>query len=331
MLNKKLLAGFALAASASLVLAGCSTTASESAGGEECVDKPVEKILFDYPFTALPVYPPLVNYINIEAEKQGVEVVYTNDDMSLEKQVTNLNSYLNDDTIDAVVSFPADPASLEGIAKQYMDQCTYWVSYGGDLENQDATLQFSFFESGRLLGEDAGKFINEQLGGNAKVLVLEDLTIQIGQERSAGIYEGLEATAPNAEIVAKEQAITPDQGLTAAAAALAANPDIDVVVAAVGDAAQGAYQALVAAGRSETDPNTYVGGVDPVLFLAQAMADGKFARAISMFNFVDLANSVVIVPVELGQGVDTKGVDLPAFLITKDSPELPDIIKGLGG
>ena len=329
MRNKKILGALAVAASAALVLSGCSTTADEAAN-VTCEDKPVEKILFDYPFTALPVYSSLVAIVEARAAEQGVEVVFTNDDMDLAKQVTNLNSYMNQDDIDAVVSFPADPASLESIAKQYMDKCKYWVSYGGDLDNQHATLQFSFEASGRMLGEDAGKWINENLGGEANILVLEDQTIQIGQERSAGLVAGLSAIAPNAKIVATEQAITPDQGLTAAAAALAKNPEINVVVAAVGDAAQGAYQALVAAGRSETDAKVYVGGIDPNLFLVKAMKEGKFVRAIASFSFVDLANSVIDVPIELGNGNKDASVDLPASLITPAS-DLDTLIAQLGG
>jgi ribose transport system substrate-binding protein len=332
MLKKKIYVPLILTAVTSLALSGCSTTTSESAdAGAACENSPVEKILFDYPFTALPVFASLVALVDVQAAEQGIEVVYTNDDMDLAKQVTNLNSYLNDESIDAVVSFPVDPASLEGIAKQYMDACTYWVSYGGDLENQDASLQFSFEESGRLVGEHAGNFINDRLGGTAKVLILGDKTIQLGQERTAGLIAGLMEIAPDAEIVAQEQAITPDQGLTVTAAALAKNPDIDIVLAAAGDAAQGAFQALVAAGRSETDEKVYVGGVDPNAFLIQAMLDGKFSRSLANFSFGDLAKSVVDVPIALGQGDSTNGVDLPAVLLTVDSPDLKEVLAQLGG
>lgn len=323
----------ASAAVAGLIFTGCSTTTADDAGQDPAAATergPVDKILFDYPFTALPVYGAIVSIVEARAAEKGVEVVFTNDEMDLQKQVTQLNSFLTSD-VDAVVSFPVDPASLESIATQYRDAGKYWVTYGGDMQNQDATLQFSFYDSGHQLGQDAAQWALDNVGPNAKVIVLSETERQIGQERTQGILDGLNETAPDLEIVAEQQAVTPDDGLSVTTTLLAQHPDVNVVVAAVGDAAQGAYQALVASGRSEDDAQTYVGGLDPNLFLFQKMRDGGFFRAATYFSLEDLVANVIDIPVALGEGDEDASVDIPVTLVTADDPKLSDYIAELGG
>ncbi|MCZ2850863.1 sugar ABC transporter substrate-binding protein [Modestobacter sp. VKM Ac-2978] len=314
-----------------LALTGCSTTsesgtaAATPAGG----DTEVDKILFDFPFTSLPIYSVLSQQMQDYAEEQGVTVEFTNDNSDLSTQVSNLTTYLNSD-VDAVVSFPMDPASIDSIAQQYLDAGKYWVTYGGDLENQSSTLQFSFTESGRMLGEDAGRWAQENLGEPPTVLVLEDQLTQIGQERTNGILEGLRNAAPDAEIVAQQQAVTPQEALTVTNSVLAANPDVDMVLAAVGDAAQGAYQALLSSGRAADDPETYVGGLDGNLSLFQAMQEGDFVRGVVTVKSEDIVKATIDIPLALGRGEEPE-TDVPVYLVTPDSPDLQEYVTAFGG
>ncbi|SHN38165.1 sugar ABC transporter substrate-binding protein [Cryptosporangium aurantiacum] len=319
----------ALTSVLALVLTGCSTTA-ETGTADSSGPREVDKILVDYPFTALPVYAALQTATKAYADQQGVEVVFTNDNMDLSTQVTNLTTHLRQDE-DAVVCFPADPASIESIAKQYRDAGKYWVTYGGDLKNQDSTLQFSFEKSGQMLGENAGQWAVEHLGGQGTVLILEDMTIQLGQERTKGIVDGLKKAAPNLKIVAQQQAITPEQGLSVTNAVLSKNPDIDIVLAAAGDAAQGAYQALLSKGRAATDAKTYVGGLDGNLFLFQQMKAGHFVRALVTVKTEDIAKAIVDIPRALGEGKTDIQTDVPVYLVTPDSADLDEYIATFGG
>lgn len=328
-----------LTAMASVVIAGlalsaCSTTAADDAGSGPTAapsDRgPVTKILFDYPFTALPVYGAIVNIVEQRAAEKGVEVTFTNDEMDLQKQVSQLTSNLTSD-VDAVVSFPVDPASLESVAQQYRDGGKYWVTYGGDMTNQDATLQFSFYQSGYDLGKDAAEWALKNVGPDAKVIVLSETERQIGQERTQGLLDGLKEAGPDLQIVGQQQAVTPDDGLSVTTTLLAQNPDVNVVVSAVGDAAQGAYQALVASGRAENDAKTYVGGLDPNLFLLQKMKDGNFFRAATYFSLKDLVDNVIDIPIALGEGKADASVDLPVTVVTVDDPDLSSYITELGG
>ncbi|MFJ2367973.1 sugar ABC transporter substrate-binding protein [Microbacterium sp. NPDC087665] len=320
----------ALAAVSAIVLAGCSIDEAPSADTPDTgASGEVDKILFDYPFTALPVYASLTQAVADYAETQGIEVVFTNDNMDLATQVSQLTTHLGSD-IDAVVSFPMDNAAVQTVAKQFIDDGTLWITYGGDLDEQSSSLQFSFHDSGMTLGEDAGEWITENLDGDAKVLVLGDMSIQLGQERTTGILDGLEASAPDAEII-EQQAITPDEGLSVTSAVLAQHPDIDVVVATSGDAAAGAYQALIASGRPADDANTYVGGLDGNLTLYQEMKAGNFVRGVVTVKSSELAQAIVDFPVKLGKGEATERFDVPVYFVDADSADLDDYIVELGG
>lgn len=324
----------ALAVSA-LVLTGCSTTTADDAaaggGSSPSADRGgVKKILFDYPFTFLPVYGAIRGIVEKTAADAGVEVTFTNDDGDLQKQVSQLTSNLGGD-IDAVVSFPVDPSSLESIAQQYKDAGKYWVTYGGDMKNQDASLKFSFYKSGHDLGVNAAQWALDNVGPNAKVIIVSDRSRQIGSERTQGILDGLKETAPDLQIVGDQQAVAPDEALSVTTALLAKDPDVNLVLTSVGDAAQGAYQALVASGRAEDDPKTYVGGLDPNLFGLQKMSEGKFFRAATYFSLSELVSNVINIPVSLGKGEKDASVDLPVEIVTADNPNLKKYITELGG
>ena len=170
--------------------------------------------------------------VDARATKRGFEVSFTTDGMDLQKRVSQLRSNRGS-AVDAVVSFPVAPASLESVAQQYRAAGKYWVTYGGDMTNQDATLQFSFYQSGYDLGKDAAEWALKNVGPNAEVIVLSETERQIGQERTQGLLDGLKETGPDLQIVGEQQAVTPDDGRSVTTTLLAQHPYVNVVVSAV--------------------------------------------------------------------------------------------------
>lgn len=317
---------------ATLALAACGTTTEQNASAPMASSGTVDTVLFDYPYTALPVYQVLVSAAKARAAERGVTLETTNDNMDLSTQVSTLNTWLAKRP-DAVVSFPMDPAAIDGIAASFRSQGSLWITYGGDLKNQDASLQFSFYDSGVELGKHAGEWANQHLQGKGKALLLIDDTIQLGRERSKGILDGLAQTAPGVQVVAKQQGITPDQGLSVTNSVLSQNPDVNIVLAAAGDAAQGAYQSLIASGRSATDASTYVGGLDGNLSLLQAMKRGEFVRGLTTIDPVQIGNAVIDVPLDVAAGTLARGevFNVDVDLVTPDYPGLDALITAFGG
>lgn len=321
--------GVMLAAASALALAvtGCGTTSASKPSAAAAGHKP--RILVDYPFTALPIYTLMARSARQIAAKKGVDLEFTNDNMDLQKQVGNLETYLNQG-VDAVVSFPMDPASVEGVAQRYIAAGKPWVTYGADMKHQSATIKFSFEKSGEMLAGDAGEWMKQAPNGRRKVLILSDSTTQLGRERTAGMVEGIKKAAPDA-VVLKQEAVTPDQGLTATSAVLAKNRDLNVVLGVSGDAAQGAFQALLQAGRAKRDTKTYVGGLDGNLYDLQQMRAGTFMQGLVITPVPVLANAIVGVPLALVRGQSDASVNLPVQLIKPGNPKLGELIKQFGG
>jgi ribose transport system substrate-binding protein len=205
--------------------------------------------------------------------------------------------------------------ATEKIAKAALDAGLIWVTYGGSLQNQSADIQFSFLEGGRLLGESAARWANEALGGRGKIAFLIDETIQLGRDRTSGMVDAFTKAAPGVEVVAREQAIDPDTGLSKSSAILAKHPDLNIILGVTDAAAYGGFKALQQAGRAATDARTFVGGQDGAAPSLLAIKQGTFYRASAALAPDEIAAAVVDVPMAVAAGKADPSVDVPITLV----------------
>ncbi|WP_327699487.1 sugar ABC transporter substrate-binding protein [Streptomyces sp. NBC_00459] len=307
-------------AALALAAAGCSAPGSSAASsGQKAADgkgsgDPLTKIGLDYPFTQLPLYATLVKLSTAAAKKHGVTLLTTSDGSSPDTQATNLNTWVARKT-PAIVSFPMVFEATEAIAKAALDAGLIWVTYGGTLENQSADIRFSFREGGALLGEAAAKWALENLGGKGKIAFLTDATIELGRERTKGMVDAFTKLAPGVDVVAQEQAIDPDTGLTKTKAILAKHPDLNLVLGVTDAAAYGGYKALEQTGRAKDDAKTFVGGQDGAAPSLLAIKQGTFYRASAALAPQDIANAIVDVPLAVAAGKANPGVEVPIALV----------------
>lgn len=295
-------------------------SATASSGG-----KKLTSVAFDYPFTFLPVYAAVTKFAKQHAGDVGVDLKLTSDNAKLETQVANLTTLINQKT-PAIVSFPLETASLEKQAKAARAAGTIWVTYGGNLQNQDASITFSFLKGGQLLGEVAAAWAQHNLGGKGTVAFLVDNVIELGRLRTQGMVEAFTKAAPNMRVVAKQQAISPDQALTATNAILSSHPDVNVILAVTDDAGTGAYQALTQRGRAASDPKTFLGGQDGGKGALQLIQKGTFYRASAALAVKDIGYAVIDVPKAVAAGSAHPSKDVPITLVQKGSPKLASLL-----
>ncbi|MFI5800311.1 sugar ABC transporter substrate-binding protein [Streptomyces sp. NPDC051677] len=312
------LSGGALTATL-LGAAGCSApddgaSSAQAAGASAAGPKTLTKIGLDYPFTQLPLYSTLVKLSSAAAKKHGVSLLTTSDAGSADTQATNLNTWVSQKT-QAIVCFPMVFEATESIARTALDAGLIWVTYGGSLEHQSADIQFSFLKGGTLLGEAAAKWANEQLGGKGKIAFLTDSTIQLGRERTKGMIDAFTKAAPGVDVVAQEQAIDPDTGLSKSRAVLAKHPDLNLILGVTDAAAYGGYKALQQTGRKTADARTFVGGQDGAAPSLLAIKQGTFYRASAALAPQDIANAIVDVPLAVAAGKANPSVQVPVTLV----------------
>ncbi|GGN12172.1 sugar ABC transporter substrate-binding protein [Streptomyces fuscichromogenes] len=304
------LATTALTATACSAPAKATASAKPSASG----GKDLTKIGLDYPFTQLPLYSTLVRLSTAAAKKHGISLITTSDNAGADTQATNLRTWVTQ-KVPAIVSFPMVFEAAEPIARQALDAGLIWVTYGGSLDHQSADIKFSFSKGGTLLGEAAAKWAQQKLGGKGKIAFLTDSTIELGRERTKGMIDAFTKAAPGVDVVAQEQAIDPDTGLSKTKAILARHPDLNLVLGVTDAAAYGAFKALQQAGRSTDDAKTFVGGQDGAAPSLLAIRQGTFYRASAALAPDDIAAAIVDVPRAVAAGKSHPSVEVPIALV----------------
>ncbi|HKT01837.1 MAG TPA: sugar ABC transporter substrate-binding protein [Rugosimonospora sp.] len=306
-------------AATAAVLAACSGPSTAGTGGGPVATasaRRLTKIGLDYPFTQLPLYATLVKLATAAGRTHGIELVTTSDASRPDTQATNLAAWVSQQ-MPAIVSFPMVFEATETVAKSALDTGLIWVTYGGSLQHQSADIQFSFLKGGTLLGQAAAQWANQALGGKGKVAFLTDATIQLGRDRTKGMVDAFTAGAPGVDVVAREQAIDPDTGLSKTKAILAKHPDLNLVLGVTDAAAYGGFKALQQAGRAGDDPKTFVGGQDGAAPSLIAIKQGTFYRASAALAPHDIASAIVDVPLAVAAGTANPSVDVPIVLVQK--------------
>ncbi|MEU0167610.1 sugar ABC transporter substrate-binding protein [Streptomyces iakyrus] len=308
----------ALSAATALTAAGCSAPENTAASAKPARSggTRLTKIGLDYPFTQLPLYSTLVKLSTAGAKRHGISLLTTSDNASADTQATNLNTWIARE-VPAIVSFPMVFEAAEPIAKAALDAGLIWVTYGGSLHHQSADIRFSFREGGTLLGAAAAQWAQEHLGGKGKIAFLTDSTIELGRERTKGMIDAFTKAAPGVDVVAREQAIDPDTGLSKTKAILAKHPDLNLVLGVTDAAAYGGFKALQQAGRTKDDAKTFVGGQDGSAPSLLAVKQGTFYRASAALAPKDIAAAIVDVPRAVAAGKADPSAQVPITLVQR--------------
>ncbi|KJK40637.1 carbohydrate-binding protein [Streptomyces variegatus] len=308
----------ALSAATALSAAGCSAPENTAASAKPSRSggTRLTKIGLDYPFTQLPLYSTLVKLSTAQAKRHGISLLTTSDNASADTQAGNLNTWVAR-KVPAIVSFPMVFEAAEPIAEAALDAGLIWVTYGGSLQHQSADIRFSFREGGTLLGAAAAKWAQEHLGGKGKIAFLTDSTIELGRERTKGMIDAFTKAAPGVDVVAREQAIDPDTGLSKTKAILAKHPDLNLVLGVTDAAAYGGFKALQQTGRAKDDARTFVGGQDGSAPSLLAVKQGTFYRASAALAPKDIAAAIVDVPRAVAAGQADPSAEVPVTLVQR--------------
>ena len=162
--------------------------------------------------------------------------------------------------VDGIIILPAEPNALEASIRAAMDKGIMIISIFDRLNEYDSYAAFDPWTYGNLLGEEAGKWIASELNGQAEVGMLTYNTMPAVQVRQQGMSDGMHKHAPDAEIVAQQDAAAPDEGMAVTESFLQAFPKMKVVMGINDGGAIGAFQAFVSANKA--GPDVFVGGTD---------------------------------------------------------------------
>ncbi len=222
----------------------------------------------------------LNNGFKAKAEELGAETIFCINELNPEKHV-KCGEDLLAAGVDALIQAPADPASFKAVADMFVAKGIPVINDGSPQPKMDGVVPFIGTDSlggGELAGQFAGNWINENLGGKAVVATLDLPTFTDCVARVDGFEKGLAATAPEAEIVVRQNGygLRP-KALEVMENILQGNPEIDVVFGCNDDSALGAMSAMEAAGKDPT--KSLVIGFDGTNDAFRAIQAGGMFRA----------------------------------------------------
>jgi ribose transport system substrate-binding protein len=309
----------AIVAVLATALSATSATArpSESSGASGSANKSIAVV---FPNSSNPIVQIVLDGAKEQAKKRGYKLYINDPGNDLNKQVSAVESFIQR-KVGAIVSVVPEPKVFEKIAAKARRNGVVWVTYADTLENEDATLTWRHYEGGYGLGKEAARWINETLGGQAKVAILTFEQGAWARYRRRGMEAALAKLAPNAVIVAKQDGgLAAPDGSKVIDSVLQANPDLNVVLSIADTGSEGAYQALLNAGRAKDDPKTFVGGLDGSERAYELILENTFYRATDALRLSDIGRAMIDGPANIIATGKKRDIIVPYTLLTRSTP-----------
>lgn len=208
-----------------------------------------------------------------KAKALGYNLVVDDPGQDLNRQLNTINTWIQQ-RYPALIAVTLNPSVFGNVVKRADQNKVKWITYGSSLPGQAGEINMEQLSGGQTIGRLAGKWITDKLGGKGKVALLTYRQGAWAREREKGIVAGLKATAPGAQIVARQDALSETDGLSTMNTMLQAHPDLNAVLAVEETASEGAYQAFLDKGHKANDPKVFIGGIDGTLKALKLLKQG---------------------------------------------------------
>ncbi len=262
-----------------------------------------------------------INTAKAEAKKQGYKLLVDDPGKDNTKQLSTIETWINQG-VGTIVIQPLSTEPFEAVAIKARKKGIKWIVYANAMKNQDATLGFDHIQGGTQIATEAGKYITDKLGGKAEVAILTFTSGAWAQKRQKGIEDALLKAAPGATIVARQDALSKNDGVNVAGPLFQAHPNLSVVLAVEEDATEGVYQWLTTNGKEKNDPKIFLAGIDGTKGVFEILGSGEtMYRASAGLDLIAVGKGFIELPKSLWAG--KKGdFNVPFELVTSKTPDL---------
>lgn len=256
------------------------------------------------------------------AKKNDVDLVQGNSGGALDKEISLLDTYTGQ-KVNAIVIAPYNQKASVAALKRANDSGIKIVTYDSFIE---ADFPVSNIKSdqvalGKATGEEAVKYIQEKMGGKAKVAIISYMALlpQPAGERTKGFEDEIKKL-PGVEVVARQDAWMAEKAVGVVEGILTAHPDVNLIWAANEGGTVGSVTAVRNAGKGGkiavfgTDISDQMAG-----FL---LADDNVLQAVTGQKPFDIGSRALETAVKsLKNESFEKVVRLPGVLFTRRQPE----------
>jgi ribose transport system substrate-binding protein len=293
-------AALAVAALSSLALlsacgsdpAPAASSDSSSGSGSGSADK---TIVFSPLGLQIPAMKQLSEGVTAYGKDKGYEVIVQDPKLDPQKQVTDLQTVIESGKAAGVWSIAIAPPSMSALVQTALDKKVPIILNGTPqdygLDGLEPGLSFSTIDyqaEGEAAGTELGNCINERYDGAGQVIFAESAPGTAGKEEfETAVKDGLQATAPDAEIVSTITVSDRTAAQTDIGNALQGNPDVNAVFGQNDEGALGAVGAFKAAGK-DVPCITEGGGNEETL---AAVKSGDIYAVVALQFAADMAQS----------------------------------------
>ena len=256
------------------------------------------------------------------ADKAGVELLLANSANKPDKEIQLVNTYIARG-VDAIVISPLSAKASATALQRAKDAGIVVVTYNTTVEGD---IPVTYIESdqgdlGRQTGLVARRYIEEQLGGQAKIatLAFKSQLAEQSDARRNGFVEVV-GQLPGVEFVAEQDAWLPEMALKKAGDILTAHPEIDIIWSANEGGTVGSVMAVKNADR---EGKVVVFGTDASQQLVEFMlADDNILQALTTQTPFELGTKAMELAIAAlkGQEVAAKVV-MDGVLVARQDPD----------
>lgn len=263
----------------------------------------------------------LYNALERAAEADGcTEVLLDNtQNGNLENQRATVESWVTQQ-LDAIVVVPVEASALDGLRTQFQGQGGKWITYAAPDENGDGSVGFDNAESGKLAGEAALEFLQEQFpdgGASAAITTNASTTWSPRNTEARKVLEDA-----GIEVVSYQECNTQQCGLQIAEDTLREHPELRVFIGNNDDAALGAVRGFSGAGVP--DEEVFIVGQDGGSEALEALQEGGTFRATVAISLDDLAASMMTTVHNAVSGEGETDNVTPVSLVHQDETDKID-------
>jgi len=256
------------------------------------------------------------------AEKGGAEFFAANSLNKPDKEMQLVNTYIAR-KVDAIVISPLSRKASQAAIKRANDKGITIITYNSTIDTDfpASYIESDQFDLGAQTGRAARKYIEENLGGKAKIAILafKSQVPEQSNQRSDG-FKSEVTKLPDVRIVAEQDAWLAEMAVKKCGDILTANPDVNIIWAANEGGTVGSVMAVKNAGKAG---RVAVFGTDTSeQLISFLLSEDNILQAITGQRPYEIGSMAVEYALKsLRDEPIEKKVSMPGILLRRDDPQ----------
>jgi ribose transport system substrate-binding protein len=295
----------------SLGPAGTALAAGRRAGN-------TQQIAFAQPDTSFAGYPLLLQGRHAVGKSRGYEILESHANHQLSKQVDEINTWIGQQ-IGGIIVLPLDNNAMLPLIKKAHDNDVKFLDYSDKaLPGTDGWVIFNNLQGAALVGADAGRWVNKNLGGKAKIGLLTHEIQKTGRDRIHGAVAAIKKVAPKVQVVARHEGVLAAESYTVTQSMLQAHPDLNVIFCIADDGCLGAERAFMQTHPSkERQAQMYIAGWDGTVPVFKKIAAGSTIRATGALDLPGIGAASITATANAIEGKNPTKINYPYVLVNQ--------------